>query len=446
MNNKKQSIYTEAEAKGEAARCLSCDSPTCSDACPAGVNVQEFIQEIATGNLTRSSRLLMTKNPLYWSCAYICPVEQQCEGSCRNAEINYPVTIAKLQQYVAEQDRLNNTVKPDFPKAIGKKVAIIGAGPAGLACSWQLALKGIESTIFEKRDRIGGMVDWAIPSFRLPDDIRDNEFKRLITPLTTLKTGTSALPVENPSRMGRERNDGTAKQDNSATELLKKGFDAVFIATGLQTSAKARLPGEENARFALEFLEDADAGKLDCSKQKILVIGGGNVAMDVCGSAFRADAESVELMCMEAPREMPSCKNEIEEACNEGVIFHTRVMPKEIVVEDNKIKGVKCVSIKWKEEGKFFPSNAIEIPDTERFIPADVVVEAIGQRPGEDMDDILEGIERERGLIKVDMETMQTSVAGIYAGGDITNGGSTVVEAVHHGNKAAESIAKSRRH
>jgi NADPH-dependent glutamate synthase beta subunit-like oxidoreductase len=363
----------------------------------------------------------MTKNPMYWSCAYICPVERQCESQCRNAKINYPVTIAKLQQYVAEQDRLNNRLTPDFPKSTGKKVAIIGGGPAGLACSWQLALKGIESTIFEKRDKIGGMVNWAVPSFRLPDNIRESEFQRLLTPLTTLKTGIKTKP---------------------ATELLKDGFDAVFIATGLQASAKARLPGEENAKFALEFLEDADANKLNCKNQKVLVIGGGNVAMDVCGSAIRAGAESVELMCMESPKEMPSCKSEIEEASSEGVIFHTRVMPKEIIIEKNKIKGVKCVSITWKEDNKFFPANAVETIGTERFIPADIVVEAIGQRPGEDMDTLLNGIDRERGLIKID-ESMQTNIIGIFAGGDIINGGATVVEAVHHGNKAAENISTS---
>jgi len=417
--NRKNTLYTEAEAQREASRCLSCEAPTCSEACPAGINVQEFIQEIATGNLTRSSRLLMQKNPLYWSCAYICPVENQCEGSCRNAKINYPVTIAKLQQFVAEQDRVNNVLMPDFPEKIGKKVAIIGAGPAGLACAWQLALKGIETTIFEKRKKVGGMLDWAVPAFRLPDEIRDNEFKRLITPFSTLKTNASP---------------------KSATALLDEGFDAVFIATGLQASAKARLPGEESAKFALQFLDDADAGKLNCENQKVLVIGGGNVAMDVCGTAVRAGAASVELMCMESPREMPSCKNEINDASEEGVVFHTRVMPKEIVIEDGLVKGIKCVSITWKEDGKCIPSNACEIAGTERFIPADVVVEAIGQRPAEDLDQILEGIVRERGCIVVDMDSMATNTPGIYAGGDIINGGATAVEAVHHGNKAAESI------
>jgi len=436
-NDKKHSVYTETEAKREAMRCLSCDSPTCSEACPAGVNVQEFIQEIATGNLTRSSRLLMTKNPLYWSCAYICPVEKLCESKCRNSEINYPVTIAKLQQFVAEQDRLNNThypqkdipnknqlahIRPVFPKPTGKKVAIIGAGPAGLTCAWKLALKGIKTTLIEKRNKVGGMLEWAVPSFRLPNEVRDNEFKRIITPLTTLKTGVSAKP---------------------ATKLLQEGFDAVFIATGLQASAKANLPGEKNAKFALEFLDDADAGRLDCKNKKVLVIGGGNVAMDVCESAIHAGAESVELICMESPKEMPSCRKEIENAWDKGVIFHTRVMPKEIIIKNNKVKGVKCVTIKWKEKDKFFPSNAIQIPETERFIPADLVVEAIGQRPGNDMDTILETVERERGLVKVDMKTMQTNVSGIYAGGDIVNGGATVVEAVHHGNIAAENIAES---
>jgi NADPH-dependent glutamate synthase beta subunit-like oxidoreductase len=383
------------------------------------VNVQEFIQEIATGNLTRSSRLLMTKNPLYWSCAYICPVEKQCEGSCRNANINYPVTIAKLQAYVAEQDRINKNINPEFPAPIGKKVAIIGAGPAGLACAWQLSLKGIESVIFEKRDSAGGMVAWAVPSFRLPDEIRKNEFKRLITPLTTLKTGVSA---------------------KSAAELLSDGFDAVLVATGLQASAKARLPGEETARFALEFLDDADSGKLNCANKKVLVIGGGNVAMDVCGTAVRAGASNVELMCMEAPNEMPSCESEIKEAVSEGVIFHTRVMPKEIVVENGVAKGVKCVSIMWKEKDLYAPSNAEEIPGTERFIPADVVVEAIGQRPETNLDALLNGVDRERGLVKVDPSTMETNMKGVYAAGDIVTGGSTVVEAVHQGNTAAANI------
>jgi glutamate synthase (NADPH/NADH) small chain len=139
---------------------------------------------------------------------------------------------------------------------------------------------------------------------------------------------------------------------------------------------------------------------------------------------------------------MPSCKSEIADAADEGVIFHNRVMPKEIVVDNGAVKGVKCVSIKWREPGKYVPSNAEEIPGTERFIPADVVVEAIGQRPAADLDSVLEGLDRERGLVKVDDETMRTSVENIYAGGDIVNGGSTVVQAVHQGNVAAANIAE----
>ncbi|MCK5844180.1 MAG: FAD-dependent oxidoreductase [Victivallales bacterium] len=266
------------------------------------------------------------------------------------------------------------------------------------------------------------MVEWAVPAFRLPDEIRKSEFKRLITPLTTVRTGASAKP---------------------AVKLLDEGFDAVFIATGLQASAKAGLPGEESARFALDFLDAANAGILDCSGKRVLVVGGGNVAMDVCGTAVRTGAASVEIACMEALNEMPSCKSEIDETVGEGVVFHNRVLPKEIVVDNGSVKGLKCVSITWREPGKYVPSNAEEIPGTERFIPADILVEAIGQRPETDVDELFRGIDRERGLVRADGDTMRTNVENIYAGGDIVSGGSTVVEAVYHGNKAAAAIVET---
>lgn len=423
MNDNIPRTYTSAEAISEAQRCLNCSEPTCIEGCPIGVNIQEFIREIATGNLTRAARLLVRKNPFYWSCAYVCPVEIQCESKCRNKEINYPVTIARLQQYIASADQNKLIFQPEFPEPNGKKVAVIGAGPAGLTCAWQLASAGIESTVFEKRRQIGGMLEWAIPDYRLPRNVVTDELKRFDIPLIDLKIGQTP--------------------GVTAVELLSQGFDAVFIAAGLQESFCAKLPGEENALFALDFLNNAYQGTLNCKDKNVLVIGGGNVAMDICGTALKSGAEKVELVCLEAPNEMPACKNEIDMAWTEGVIFHTRLMPKEIVMEDGAVKGLKAISIEWKEPDRFIPSNAREIEGSERFIPCSLVVEAIGQRPDNEIDQILEGIDRGRDLISVDQETMLTNISGIYAGGDLINGGGTVANAVDHGNRAAKAIIQN---
>jgi len=350
----------------------------------------------------------------------VCPVERQCEGKCRYSEINYSVTVARLQQYVASCDIEGKLFSPVFGGTPRGRVAVLGAGPAGLSCAWQLALAGVGSTVYERRHEPGGMLGWAIPSYRLPNEVRHLELQRFrIPPLIEVRAGTAAEP---------------------AVPLLDTDVGAVFVATGLQESARAGLPGEEQARFALEFLDEADQGALDCREEHVLVIGGGSVAMDVCGSALRWGARKVEAVCLEAPNEMPACKSEVDETLEQGVIIHTRLKPKEIVVETGKVRGMRAVAIEWKEPDKFVPDNAHEIPGTERFIPATAVVEAVGQRPAQDLDALLEGIDRARGLVTVNEEDMMTSIPGVFAGGDIVNGGSTVAAAVDHGNRAAMGI------
>ncbi|NLF07345.1 MAG: FAD-dependent oxidoreductase [Pirellulaceae bacterium] len=420
MQSEALRLYSEAEARREASRCLGCGDPTCMDGCPAKVDIREFIHEIATGNLTRSARLLMEKNPFYWSCAYICPVEKQCEIKCHYAEINYPVTIARLQQYVANRDWEEGIFRPSFAEPTGAKAAIIGGGPAGMTCAWQLARRGIQSVLYERRKELGGMLGWAIPGYRLPDEIRNREIDRLRCPMIEVRQGEAAPP---------------------AVSLLERGFDAVFVAPGLQASARVNLPGEEFALFALDVMDMAHRGILDMQGKRVLVVGGGSVAMDVCGTALRAGAEKVELICPEAPREMPAARRELDDAWEKGTIFHTRLLPIEIVVEDGRVEGLRAVGIEWIEEGRFVPSNARVLPGTERFLPGTVVVEAIGQRPGDDCGELLTGLEHNGGLVAVDQETMSTSVPGVFAGGDVVNGGSTVAAAVDHGNRAAEAIA-----
>ena len=414
--------YTPEEAVWEAKRCLQCVDSHCNKGCPAGVDVRRFVGEIASGNLVAASRALKQKNILPLICALICPVEHQCEQDCCNSNLSYPISISRLQQYVALRDLQEKLYQPGKAPSKGLSVAVIGGGAAGLAAAAELALLGYDVTILERRPQIGGLLRYGIPQHRLPRELVEREL--------TLVEGLGINVV-------------TEAQVSRATDLLDQGFEAVFIAVGLGGSPRLNIPGEEleGVHSALDVLGAANEGEPLSLGGKVVVIGGGDVAMDAACTALRSGATQVETACLEAPNEMPASKEEIEQAWEEGVIFHYRVQPLEILGSNGHVEGLKAVRIEWKEPGRYVPSNAVQLEGTEFVLKAQSVIKAIGQYPAEECQQLFDGLETDRGYLVVDADTFQTSRPGVFAGGDIAaRCGLTVVKCVAEGKKAAQSI------
>ncbi|MBU2608402.1 MAG: FAD-dependent oxidoreductase, partial [Chloroflexi bacterium] len=281
-------------------------------------------------------------------------------------------------------------------------------------------------TILEKGEQPGGTMYYYIPPYRLDREVILRE-------------------VEAIKNYGVEINTGADIRD--LDELLAQGYDAVFVGVGASQSAKIGLPGEEAHGFylALDFLKQTNECLLSQQAlaglgDRVLIIGGGNVAIDCAMSSLNLGAEEVEMICLEGPNEMPAWNRERNEAREKGIIIHNRYMPKEILVENGRVAGLKAVQIRWKEPGKYVPSNAEEIPGTEITLRADTIIEAVGQRVSEEVRNLLSGVEFEGGLLKADPETRATTREGVYAGGDVVSGGGTVVGAVADGVQAALSI------
>ncbi len=416
--------YTETEAVNEARRCLQCTDPHCNQGCPAQVDVRKFVGSIATGNFPGAIRALKTCNALPLSCAFICPVERQCEERCRNSELNYPITIARLQRFISEY-ALDHDLLPREPgPPTGHRVAVIGAGPAGIAAAIELRLAGHAVTVFEARKGAGGMLSQAIPDDRLPPHVVARELKEM-------------------DALGAEVRLGEAVTDLDA--VFDQGFDAVLLAIGCWSSARLPLEsdGLQGIFGALEFLADAkdpDASSPEVGK-RVVVIGGGSVAMDAARTAYRLGAEQVEIASLESPQEMPGTREEIGHAWEMGVLFHSRVRPLRYAAHDGRVTGVDFIRIDWREPGVFTPDNAVDREDTEFHLPADTVIEAIGQRPDDAAEKLLTGLDCERGRLVVRRETMMTSREGVFAAGDILiDGGTTVVRSVHDGRHAAAGI------
>ena len=425
--DKKIEKFNISQAYLEASRCLYCDDSPCEQGCPANVPVKKFIRAIRFNNTRRAANLIREANILGGICGAICPVEKLCEKNCTNTELAYPIRIGLLQRFAIEfaLDRGYHDIEKEESK--DKKVAVIGAGPAGLSCAYYLALKGYDVTIFEKNEKPGGLLVYGIPVYRLSRELIEREINLI---------KENGVKIETNKALGK---------DFTIDDLFNNGFKAVFIGVGLGESAKAGIPGEGLGNFytALDFLrksiQSPDSLKIG---KKVVIIGGGSVAMDVAVTSKKLGAEEVHIVCLENTDEMPADIKEREEAWSLGVMFNTRSKPVEITGENGKVTGLKAVRIRWKEPGKFIPSNAEEIPGTEYFLPADIVIEAIGQKTDSLVIEALKDIKMEKGKIIVD-ENMKTSREGVFAGGDIiSGGGGTVVQSVKEGRKAAESIAQ----
>jgi glutamate synthase (NADPH/NADH) small chain len=423
-------IYRSHQARLEASRCLFCHDAPCARACPAEIDVAGFIRRLKEGNVAGAAQLIYQANVLGGSCGRVCPVEMLCQEACSHTELSDPIKIGRLQAYAWQRGYDQLDVRTPSGEGLGK-VAVVGAGPAGLAAAAELARLGYQVTVFESGDRAGGVLSSGIPGYRLPEEVLKGELDLI-----------RRLGVK--FAWGRE-----VGQNLSLDDLRSQGFEAVFLGLGLGRSARVGLPGEdlEGVFWAADLLariKNDPAGRRALAAQlgrRVVVIGGGNVAIDVACSLLRLGVEKVSLVCLEGPREMPAFPSEVRFALDEGVELHTRCRPLRILGDDvGHVIGLEGIGIRWKRPDCFIPENAVSIPGTEFGLQADSIVEAIGQRPDQA---VLEALQLERtpeGLICIDEMTGQTSQAMVFAAGDAVNGGATVVQAVAGGKRAARGI------
>jgi NADPH-dependent glutamate synthase beta subunit-like oxidoreductase len=411
--------YSPHEAVLEASRCLMCDEAPCLDGCPAGVDVRRFVRKIRFGNFRGAARLIREANMLVGICGRVCPQEILCMENCTRGNLDTPIDIAGLQRFAGDIELGTLAPLPVPAEGREEKVAVLGAGPAGLAAAAELRKMGFGVEIFERGDSMGGVLTQGIPPFRLDRGFVESELDYI-------------------GRLGADVHLGRDEKDVAA--LLKSGFDAVVIGVGLYRPYTIGLPGEdlEGVFVAADLLAALSRGEKPKLGRRVVVIGGGNVAIDAAMTAQHLGAERVDMCSLESYEELPAFRSEVEVAQSEGIEFHTQTKPVKIIGTDGKVSGYEGVCIRWKTPGLLVPSNAEEIPGTGFRLVATAVIEAIGQG----VLDRYDGVDAdERGLIQVDTETMATSMPGVFAAGDVVSGGATAVQAFAEGKRAAAGVA-----
>jgi len=411
-----------------ASACRKCQEPTCQLGCPAGVDIPKFIRLFLDGNEKDAYEVLRENNIFPEICAWLCPVEQQCEGSCLQAFIgDAPLPIADIQRYLAEQANKNGWSKLRIPKkASGKNIAIIGAGPAGLACAAKLLEAGHTVTIFDKSSEFGGMIESVIPSDRQGD---------------SLKSEIAAIFADVPKdrmilRLGKELNTGF-----NLDTIMKQGFEAIFIGMGLAKSVSLSDKDIEGLWNAMEFLSAAKGpGRLEIAGKRVAATGGGNTAMDVAVTAKRLGAKDVYIIYRRSFKEMPAWNSERDRAIKEGVHFLILTQPLGFNCSYGKLKSIKVCPTRLGEPDQSGRRRPEPIESSAYELDMDIVVEAIGQSSPEEISEILPGVELTKGLIQTKKGTLATSRPGVFAGGDLVRGALTVVAAVADGMKAAKEI------
>ena len=426
--------YNAEEAQLEATRCLNCKNPRCVGACPVSVKIPSFISEVAAGNFARAAEIIAEDSSLPAICGRVCPQETQCEGSCILGVKGEPVAIGKLERFVADWSRENGGVKPVVAPTNGHKVAVIGSGPAGLACASDLAKLGYDVTIFEALHRPGGVLEYGIPEFRLPKD------KVVAAEIASVKA--LGVKIETNVIAGR-----TVTIDSL---LDDEGFDAVFVGSGAGLPRFMNIPGEHlNGVFsANEFLtrnnlmkayrDDYDtpihAGK------KVVVVGGGNVAMDAARTALRLGAETT-IVYRRTEKELPARVEEVHHAKEEGIQFAMLTNPVEVLGDEKGwVKAVKCIRMELGEPDESGRRSPIEVPGSEFEIETDTVIMSLGTSPNPLIAKTTAGLETTRRGCLVADESGATTRPGVFAGGDAVTGAATVILAMGAGRKAAAAI------
>ena len=427
--------YTEEEARAEASRCLNCKNPRCVAGCPVSIDIPGFLQQVIAGQEAKAAGIIAESSALPAVCGRVCPQETQCEGVCIRGIKGEPVAIGKLERYVADWAREHNLEPENHSEKNGQRVAVIGAGPAGLTCAGELAKLGYEVKIFEALHEPGGVLVYGIPEFRLPKDT------------------VVAHEVENVKKLGVEIETNTiVGKSVSVDDLLDhEGYDAVFIGSGAGLPMFMHIPGETASGVfsANEFLtrnnlmkafrEDYDtpifAGK------RAIVVGGGNVAMDAARTALRLGAET-HIVYRRSEAELPARVEEVHHAKEEGVIFDLLTNPVEILEDENGwVRAVRVIHMELGEPDASGRRRPVEIPGSEEEIPADTVIMALGTSPNPLLASTTEGLDTNRwGCLVADEKSGQTTREGVFAGGDAVIGAATVILAMGAGKQAARGI------
>ena len=415
------------EHRCAGATCDSMVISACQHACPAGIDVPNYVASIAAGNYKKSVEIIRERNPFPAVCGRICI--HPCEFKCRRGELDEPVAIRSLKRFAADWyfDHMDKAEEP-FPVIEDLKVAVVGAGPAGLTCAYFLAKMGYGVTVFETQSVAGGMLGITVPEFRLPRNVIQAE-------------------VEYIESCGVEiRYNASIDAKHTVNDLMEEGYSAIFIAAGAQASKRIGIPGEEEGlgglHYGLNFLADIKAGKEIILKGRVVVIGGGNVAIDVARTAVRMGASDVQLFCLETRDEMPAWEKEVGEAIDEGIVINPSWGPKKIMNQKDRVTGiefVRCVSI-FDGEGRFSPTFDDE---SMQVVESEVIIVSIGQAP--DISFLSEDGQLERALwgsLIVDENSLATNIPGVFAGGDFTTGPTYVIRAIASGRRAALAIQK----
>ena len=427
--------YNESEAMEEAARCLNCKNPRCVQGCPVSIDIPSFIAMVKEGKFEDAYQKIGESSALPAVCGRVCPQESQCEGQCVMGIKGEAISIGKLERFVADWAR-DNGISPKAPAADkGKKVAVIGSGPAGLTCAGDLAKMGYKVKIFEALHEAGGVLVYGIPEFRLP------------------KQKVVAKEVENVKKLGVEiETNVIIGKSITIDELIsEEGYDAVFIASGAGLPKFMGIPGEQaNGVFsANEFLTRSNLMKAYRDDydtpihmgKKVAVIGGGNVAMDAARTALRLGAET-HIVYRRGEEELPARVEEVHHAKEEGIIFNLLTNPKEILVDENGwVKALKVVKMELGEPDESGRRKPVEIAGSEYEIEADTVIMALGTSPNPLISSTTKGLEvNKRKCIIADETTGATTKDGVYAGGDAVTGAATVILAMGAGKAAAKGI------
>lgn len=420
---------TKNEAIEEANRCLYCYDAPCIKACPTSIQIPNFIKKIVSGNMKGSATTILEANPIGASCARVCPTEELCEGACVLNSSTKPIKIGELQRYATDWAMETNAQLFKAGPHNGQKIAIVGAGPAGLSAARELSRLGYQVTIYEAEAKAGGLGSYGIVAFRLPNDVVDWE-------------------VEQIEQLGVDIQTNTAVgEDISADEILAQ-YDSVILAVGMGAVPNLGIDGEEleGVHDAIEFIRKTKMGPLtnDIVGKRVAIIGAGNTAIDGATSAVRLGADNVQILYRRTEKEMTAYKFEYEFAKQDGVEFKWLTAPKKIIGnEAGKVTGIECVKMKLGEAGPDGRQRPEEVKGSNFIIEVDAVIKAIGQTRFVSLIEAF-GLAHTNGVVDIDETTMQTSNDKVFACGDVVfgngQGEAMVVTAVQQGKDAAYKI------